>query len=105
MTDQGGARRTKCRACGCPVLCQRVGRIAALDVTADAKPVTAEEEPLLTGVNRLSWCLITGQWRPPELRWRNREHTPKCKHQIVIDHQCTRPTAQHTASTEQSALF
>ncbi|MDX3074594.1 hypothetical protein [Streptomyces sp. MI02-7b] len=84
-----GAADSRCPSCGAPVLRQLVGRIAALTVTADPTPLTPEQETQVrTDPNRLTWCLITGRWRPPELRWRHPAHSPHCTHHVVACHRC-----------------
>ncbi|MCX5587593.1 hypothetical protein [Streptomyces erythrochromogenes] len=68
---------------------QLVGRVAALTITADLTPIDPADEHRIREPNRLTWCLVTGRWRPPELRWRHRDHIPNCTHQIVTEHRCT----------------
>lgn len=97
-------RRAKCQGCGAPLLCQRVGHNAALDVTADAAPINPEREAAIRSPNRLTWCLVTRKWSPPELRWRCPPYATRCDHQVVADHHCTtrRPAPPAAA---QPALF
>lgn len=80
------AAESRCPGCGAALITQWVGRVAALKVTAAAAPITPEQEAELRAPNRLTWCLTTGQWRPPELRWRCTFRA--CTHQVVIDHYC-----------------
>lgn len=84
-----GPADSRCPRCQAPVIRQWVGRVAALHVIADLTAVDPADEARLREPNRLTWCLITGKWRPPELRWRQRDHVPNCTHQIVIEHRCT----------------
>ncbi|MGW7248846.1 hypothetical protein [Streptomyces decoyicus] len=85
-----GARRTRCARCGCPVLRQLVGRRAALDVCADAEPMTAAAAAALREPNRLDWCVRT-VGGGPDLRWLDGGHRIDCPHPHVIDHMCTAP--------------
>ncbi|NGO68019.1 hypothetical protein [Streptomyces boncukensis] len=87
----GGARRVRCR-CGQTMLRQLVGHRAALDVTADARELTATEAAALVEPNRLAWCLRTVAGGP-DLRWLGGRHPPDCPHPHVIDHQCAAPAA------------
>ncbi|MGW1979198.1 hypothetical protein [Streptomyces sp. NPDC001889] len=81
-----GAADSRCPACTAPILRQWVGRVAALHVTADLTPIDPAREHEHREPNRLTWCLLTGPWRPPELRWRCWSRT--CGHQIVTEHRC-----------------
>ncbi len=97
MAGAGSANSTtRCVRCRAPVLRQLVGTVAALTVTADLAAVDPVDEARIREPNRLTWCLVTGKWRPPELRWRHRDHIPNCTHQIVTEHRCT---------TEPTTLF
>lgn len=82
-----GAADSRCPSCGARTHRQWVGRVMALHVTADLRPLTpTEEAEIRTDPNRLTWCYITGPWRPPELRWRCTLRT--CTHTVVACHQC-----------------
>ncbi|MFE3578755.1 hypothetical protein [Streptomyces vinaceus] len=91
-----GADDSRCPRCRAPVLRQWVGRVAALYVVADLTPIDPADEHQIREPNRLTWCLVTGRWRPTELRWHHRNHIPNCTHQIVAEHRCT---------TEPTTLF
>lgn len=86
-----GAATAKC-PCGARLYRQLVGRTAALHAITDTTPITREREQQARTRNRLTWCLITGPHRDPELRWRCTHRD--CGHTVVIDHQCppTEPT-------------
>lgn len=89
-SSSGGARRVRCR-CGRTVLRQLVGNRAALDVTADADPLTATAAAALREPNRLDWCVRT-TGGGPVLMWADcHRRTADCDRPHVIDHQCTAP--------------
>ncbi|MFF5285220.1 hypothetical protein [Streptomyces sp. NPDC013171] len=73
------------------MLRQLVGRLAALDVAADAEPMLAAEAAALRTEQRLDWCLRQTK-HGAELQWADcrRRRTP-CPHPHVIDHACTGP--------------
>ncbi|MGX1483399.1 hypothetical protein RKD45_002475 [Streptomyces griseus] len=84
--SRGPAADTRrCAGCGTTLITQWVGRVAALRVTAATTSISPQQEAELRTPNRLTWCLTTGQYRPPELRWRC---TKPCGHQVVIEHHC-----------------
>lgn len=87
----GGARRVRCR-CGRTVLRQLVGSRAALDVTADAQPMTAAQAAALREPNRLDWC-VRQRKDGPDLGWVGSGHRADCPNPHVIDHKCTPPPA------------
>ncbi|MGW2708661.1 hypothetical protein ACWC4J_06665 [Streptomyces sp. NPDC001356] len=73
------------------MLRQLVGQRAALDVTADADPLTAAAAAGLREPNRLDWCVSTRKGGP-DLGWVDRRNHPAdCPRPHVIDHQCTAP--------------
>lgn len=84
------ARPGACPRCGAPVLIARPGRVAALDVTADAEPISPLEElqALLDG--RLTWHLVTGAITPPRITWRGTTHIQAgpTRHPVLRDHRC-----------------
>lgn len=90
--EDRGAKRRSCEQCGRPVLRQRVGQRAALDVTADAQPLPAAEAERLVEPNRLAWCLATLHSGVVDLRWRCRT---ACGHGVVIEHRCPADVAQY----------
>ncbi|WP_399142220.1 hypothetical protein Q3A86_33260 [Streptomyces sp. NBUA17] len=66
-----------------------VGHRAALDVTADADPLTAEQAAALREPNRLDWCVRT-TGGGPVLMWADcHRRRADCDRPHVIDHQCT----------------
>jgi len=85
------ARRTSCARCGQPVLRQLVGRVAALDVTADAATIPALVAAGLRTEHRLDWCLRSTK-HGLDMRWADcRRRTVPCELPHVIDHACTAP--------------
>ncbi|MFF3190518.1 hypothetical protein [Streptomyces misionensis] len=72
------------------MLRQLVGNRAALDVTADADPLSAAAAAELREPNRLDWC-VRQRKGGPDLGWVDRSHPADCPHPHVIDHQCTTP--------------
>ena len=88
----------RCQSCRAHVLTQLVGRVAALNVTADLTPLTAEQQAEARTPNRLIWCLVTTALGARRLRWTGQHHPTDCPHQHVSEHQCPGPT-------RQSALF
>jgi hypothetical protein len=76
-----------CGACGATVIRQLVGRMAALNVTADAEPLPLTEALALTTPNRLAWCLAELHAGGRQLRWLHEEGLP-CKRKHVIEHEC-----------------
>jgi hypothetical protein len=89
----------RCR-CGRTVLRQLVGRRAALDVTADADPLTAAAAAALREPNRLDWCVRVRK-HGPDLAWVDRQHPADCPHPHVIDHQCSAPPATRQRRTRK----
>jgi hypothetical protein len=97
----GAARRQKCR-CGRTVLRQLVGRRAALDVTADAEPLTPAAAGALREPNRLDWCTRVTK-AGLELMWADcRRRSSPCEREHVIDHQCTGPAAPSPSAVQLS---
>jgi hypothetical protein len=87
-----GGDDSRCPSCSAPTHRQWVGRIAALLVTASLTPLTPEQEhDIRTDPTRLTWCLVTGPWRPPELRWRCTLRD--CTHTVVACHRCPQQTS------------
>ncbi|WP_327162072.1 hypothetical protein [Streptomyces zaomyceticus] len=98
----GGARRVNCARCARPVLRQLVGRLAALDVAADAEPMPAADAAALRTEDRLDWC-VRQTAAGPELRWADcRTRRTPCPHPHVIDHACTGPRVPLTPSRPRS---
>ncbi|MFJ6590250.1 hypothetical protein ACIQPP_05405 [Streptomyces violaceusniger] len=96
--SSSGARQSMCPRCRGPVLRQLVGRRAALDVTADARYLSAAEAKALRRENRLDWCLR--QTRDGvDLRWADcHARGATCPHPHVIDHECTAPAVPARAA-------
>lgn len=100
--SSGGARRVRCR-CGRTVLRQLVGLRAALDVTADAEPMSAAAAAALREPNRLDWCLRETK-AGLTLLWADcRQRSAECTRPHVIDHQCTTPPAAHRPRASRTA--
>lgn len=83
------ARPGTCATCRAPVIRARAGRIAALDVVADAEPLDATGEVLALLQGRLTWHLVT-EWDSQRITWRDttaiRAGPPR--HPVIADHQC-----------------
>jgi len=83
------ARHGTCANCGAHVIRARAGRIAALDVIADAEPLDATGEILALLQGRLTWHLVT-EWETQRITWRDttsiRAGPPR--HPVIADHQC-----------------
>lgn len=80
----------RCKTCRAPVIAQRVGTHAALDVTADLTPVTPEQAAeITTNPDRLIWCLHESRWSPPRLTWTGpSSHPNDCPRPHLACHQC-----------------
>ncbi|MDJ0460633.1 hypothetical protein [Streptomyces sp. H27-C3] len=81
---------SRCRTCRAPILTQLVGHRAALTVTADLTPLTAEQQAAIREPNRLIWCLNTPKFGPPRLAWTGTWHPTDCPHPHVTEHRCNR---------------
>lgn len=97
---RGGAP-TRCPSCGTQVLTQWVGDRAALKVTADVEPITAEQAAVLQEPNRLVWCLVTLRGGLLELRWHCQTD---CAHGAVIEHRCP-PEAREFGRRPEGAMW
>lgn len=83
-----GASRRSCDRCGAPTLRQLVGRIAALSVTADDRPLPLADALTLTGPDRLAWCLKRSRLGVVSLAWYSpRWHRSGCV-EHVVEHAC-----------------
>lgn len=92
-----GAADSRCPRCQAPVHREWVGRIAALYVTADLRPLTPSEQAEVREPNRLIWCLRqASEHTPARLGWTGRDHPATCPFAHVTEHRCT---------TEPSTLF
>lgn len=99
MTRAGRASdEHRCPSCRARILTQLVGRIAALNVTADLTPLTAAQQVELREPNRLIWCLVTTALGTHRLRWTGSLHPATCPHDHVTEHRCT-------TRTEPTTLF
>ena len=88
MTGRGRTSDgTRCPSCRARVLTQLVGRVAALNITADLTPLTAPQQADLREPNRLIWCLYRAGPHT-RLRWTGPHHPPNCPHQHVTEHRC-----------------
>lgn len=91
MARSGSAGgNSRCPRCRAPVLAQWVGRIAALYVIADLRPLTPSEQAAAREPNRLIWCLRqASEHTPARLGWTGRDHPANCPHPHVTEHRCT----------------
>ena len=90
MTGRGARTSSSpqhCPACSAPTLTQLVGRVAALNITADLTPLTAEQQAEVRTPNRLIWCLYRAGPHT-RLRWTGPHHPSDCPHQHVTEHRC-----------------
>jgi hypothetical protein len=102
LTDK--PRTQLCPRCRQPILRALVGRVLALDVRADPKPLNPREELAARLQGRTTYCLRIHPHLPPRLLNRGPEHirAGRCTHLVVADHHCTRtpaPAEPHTATT------
>lgn len=93
---RAGTAESRCPRCQAPVHRELVGRIAALDVVADLRPLTPSEQAAVREPNRLIWCLRGGEHTARRLTWTGRDHPASCPHPHVTEHRCT---------TEPTTLF
>jgi hypothetical protein len=86
-------RQGQCPRCYAPVLPALAGRVAALDVHADAWSVAPGAEERLWAQGRLTWCVTTMTNGQQRLLWRGPEHRASgcCAHLVVADHVCAQP--------------
>lgn len=82
-----GGDDSRCRTCRAPILTQLVGRVAALNVTADLTPLSPAQQAEVRTPNRLIWCLYRAGPHT-RLRWIGSYHPQDCPHQHVTEHQC-----------------
>ncbi|MEV6081700.1 hypothetical protein AB0L80_42490 [Streptomyces sp. NPDC052069] len=88
MSGRAATTTTRCPGCRAPILTQLVGHRAALNVTADIRPLTPEQQAEARTPHRLIWCLKSSPHSTPRLRWIDRLHPPDCPHPHVADHHC-----------------
>lgn len=81
----------RCPSCRAPVIRQLVGRVAALNVTADADPLPLADALALKAPNRLVWCMAELRAGGKELRWFHMTGLP-CALRHVIEHECPKGT-------------
>lgn len=82
------AKAGTCKKCGAPVLRALAGRVAALEVVADAEPISAKAEAAVLDDSLMTWCLTSPKPFPSRILWRTRWHRKSCEHSIVRDHRC-----------------
>lgn len=84
------AKPGTCPRCGAPVLTARAGRVAALDVVADAEPIDTTGEILALLAGRLTWHLVTGALGTRRITWRSPTHirAGPARHAVIADHAC-----------------
>lgn len=85
------AAATPCPRCGAETLTARAGRVAALDVRADPRPLTALEEILARLSGRLTWHLVTAAGPQPiqRITWRHPALTNgPSRWPVIADHEC-----------------
>ncbi|MFE7077884.1 hypothetical protein ACFU96_48205, partial [Streptomyces sp. NPDC057620] len=88
------AREGACPRCGATVIRARAGRVAALDVIADAEPITPVEEIVARLEGRLTWHLVVTPHTRARVTWRHGLHIQAgpAKHPVLRDHQCPNTT-------------
>lgn len=92
-------RHSTCTRCGAPILCARAGRVAALDVKADPKPLNPIEEILARLNGNLTWHLITTGLGYQRITWRGPDSIragPKPGRLVIADHTCPPQPIQET---------
>lgn len=81
-----------CPRCGAAILTARAGRVAALDVRADAAPLDALSELQARLAGRLTWHLVTGTGLLGVRRFTWRTTTDiqagPARWPVVADHHC-----------------
>lgn len=84
------AAETTCPRCHAPVLTARAGRVAALDVVADAEPIDITGEILARLQGRLTWHLVIGALGTRRITWRGPTHirAGPARHAVLQDHIC-----------------
>lgn len=101
-SDQGGwlaerlaqtsdrASDSTCPHCHSPVLRARAGRVAALNVVADAEPIDTTGEILALLQGRLTWHLVIGALGTRRITWRGPTHirAGPARHPVLADHTC-----------------
>ncbi|MFF5784219.1 hypothetical protein ACFY8P_04520 [Streptomyces sp. NPDC012693] len=80
------AKHDTCPRCGARVLRARAGRIAALDVVADPKPLDLAGEILARLDGRLTWRLATTALGVQRILWR--DLTVPTTDPVIADHTC-----------------
>lgn len=92
------AKPGTCPRCDAPILTARAGRIAALDVIADVKPIDTTGEILALLDGRLTWHLVLGALGTQRITWRTRTHirAGPSKHAVLQDHKCPPQPVQET---------
>lgn len=106
LTDR--ARTQLCPRCRQPILRALVGHAAALDVRADPKPLTPQQELAARLQGRLTYCLRIRPYLPARITDRSPEHirAGRCTHLVVADHHCTRkPAPAEPRTATDNRLF
>jgi len=84
------ARAQKCPRCHQPVIRALVGRIGAIDVRADPRPLGPVEELAARLSGRQTYCLSIRPYLTPRLIDRHHWHIAAgtCTHLVVAAHNC-----------------
>ncbi|GAA2457189.1 hypothetical protein [Streptomyces macrosporus] len=78
-----------CRRCGAPVLRARIGRVAAIDATTDATPISLTEEIQARLAGLLTWRLIPGSTvTPARITDRHPTVIPHHAYPVLREHRC-----------------
>ncbi|MFF4746827.1 hypothetical protein [Streptomyces sp. NPDC001268] len=101
MSDK--PRTQLCPWCKAPILRALVGHVAALDVRADPKPLTPQQELAARLQGRFTYCLRLHPWLPARLLSRGPDHirAGRCTHIVIADHHCTRKPGQPEPDSNQ----
>lgn len=92
------ASEALCPRCHAAVLTARAGRVAALDVVADAEPIDTTAEILALLEGRLTWHLVIGALGHRRITWRGTTHirAGPARHPVLADHVCPPQPVQET---------
>jgi hypothetical protein len=79
-----------CPRCGAQILRARPGRVAAIDVIADAEPISPLDEIRALLEGRLTWHLVIGALGTRRITWRGTTHIQAGppRHPVLRDHRC-----------------
>ena len=82
------AKSGTCRKCQAPVLRALVGRVAALEVTVEAEPLSSrEDEERAADESCQTWFVTSGTTFPARILWMTKFHR-KREHSVHKDHRC-----------------